>query len=216
MDYPIETPGKPEVKEEGKPRQAEIPEKQEPAFEDGSLKKVEAALFVAGRWLSLQELVTLTDLNPITVKELLKELRMRYLKNHGAIEIIEKENLWKMDVKSEYLNITNRLVTGNSEFTKAEQETLAVIAYKQPVKQSVVIKIRGNKAYEHIKKFIQLGLLKAKKIGHTKELNLSEEFYEYFHVGNSEEEISEHARNSDNKKEFRHIGKGKDEEKEAK
>ena len=78
--------------------------------------------------------------------------------------------------------MVNKLATGSSEFTKAEQETLAIIAYKHPVKQSVIIKIRGNKAYDHIKKFIQLGLIKAKKLGHTLELTLSENFYNYFHI----------------------------------
>jgi segregation and condensation protein B len=153
-----------------------------------NLKRIEAALFVAGKWLSLQELVTLTDLNPITIKETLQILCNRYAEFPGAIEILVKENLWKMDVKPQYLNMVNKLAAGTSEFTRAEQETLAVIAYKQPVKQSLIVKIRGNKAYEHVKRFIQLSLVKAKKMGHTRELSLSEEFYEYFHVGKGEDE----------------------------
>jgi len=148
-----------------------------------SLNKVEAALFVAGRWLSLQELITLTDVNPISIKEFIQMLKRRYKENNSGIEIIEKDNLWKMDVKAEYANMANKLITGSSEFTKAEQETLAVIAYKQPVKQSVIIKIRGNKAYDHVKRFVQLGLIKTKKLGHTKEIEISDEFYNYFHVG---------------------------------
>ena len=87
-----------------------------------------------------------------------------------------------MDVKPEYSHIINKLATGSAEFSKAEQETLAIIAYKQPIKQSVIIKIRGNKAYDHIKKFIDLNLIKKKKIGHTNELSLSDEFYDYFNV----------------------------------
>ena len=73
--------------------------------------------------------------------------------------------MWKMDVKKEYSNIINKLATGSSEFSKAEQETLAIIAFKQPIKQSVIIKIRGNKAYDHIKKFAELDLVKKKKQG---------------------------------------------------
>ena len=46
----------------------------------------------------------------------------------------------------------------------------------------MIIKIRGNKAYDHVKKFVELGLLKKKKAGHTNELFLSDEFYEYFSV----------------------------------
>ena len=92
-----------------------------------------------------------------------------------------------MDVKKEYSNIINKLATGSAEFSKAEQETLAIIAYKQPVKQSIIVKIRGNKAYDHIKKFFELSLIKKKKAGHTNILNLSDEFYDYFNVNEGEE-----------------------------
>ena len=96
-----------------------------------------------------------------------------------------------MDVKQEYFDMINRLATGQAEFTKAEQETLAIIAYKQPVKQSIIIKIRGNKAYDHVKHFIDIGLVKAKRAGHTKELTLSEEFYDYFHLEKKKEQGEE-------------------------
>ncbi len=150
-----------------------------------NMKKIEAALFLAARYLSLNELVLLTDINPLMLKELMEKLIEKYNSEESAIEIISKENMWKMDVRQEYVSMVNRLATGSSEFTKAEQETLAVIAYKQPVKQSVIINIRGNKAYEHVKRFIEMGLIKAKKLGHTKELKLSDEFYDYFHLQNS-------------------------------
>ncbi len=149
-------------------------------IETENFKKVEAALFIAGKFLSVQELITLTDVNPIFLKKILADLQDKY-KNSG-ITIVQKDNSWKMDVSQDYTWMVNKLATGSSEFTKAEQETLAMIAYKQPMKQSVVIKIRGNKAYDHIKKFVELGLLNKKRIGHTAELTLAETFYEYFHV----------------------------------
>jgi len=152
------------------------------------MKKIEAALFISGRWLSLQDLITLTDINPILIKQLMEKLIEEYRKEDRAINILFRENKWKMDVKPEYIDIVNKLATGSSEFSKAEQETLAIIAYKQPIKQSVVVKIRGNKAYDHIKKFIELGLIKGKKAGHTKELTLSEEFHDYFKLGKKDEE----------------------------
>jgi segregation and condensation protein B len=147
-----------------------------------NLKKIEAALFISARFLNLQELVMLTDINPLMLKELLAKLIETYNTENSAIEIISKENMWKMDVRQEYIGMINKLATGNAEFSKAEQETLATIAYKQPVKQSVIIKIRGNKAYDHIHKFIDIGLVQSKELGHTKELKLSDEFFEYFHL----------------------------------
>jgi segregation and condensation protein B len=147
-----------------------------------NIKKVEAALFIAGRFLSLKELVSLTDINPIFLRKILDDLNDKY--KDSGIEIVRKEDMWKMDVAQEHVNIVNKLASGTSEFTRAEQETLAIIAYKQPIKQSVVVKIRGNKAYDHIKNFVSLGLINKKKTGHTSELTLKEEFYDYFHVKN--------------------------------
>lgn len=152
------------------------------AKEREGLKVLEAVFFVSGRFLNMPELISLTDLNPIMIQELLGKLKEKYSSEDSAIEIVEKNGLWKMDVKPDYHWIINKLATGQSEFSKAEQETLAIIAYKQPIKQSVLIKIRGNKAYDHIKKFNDLGLIKKKKMGHTHELNLSDEFYDYFNV----------------------------------
>ena len=159
---------------------AETQKEVEDSEEIKNLKKLEAALFISARWVSLSELVTLTDLNPLLLKELIEKLQDKYNTEDSSIEILKQENSWKMDVKQEYRKMINKLATGSSEFTRAEQETLAVIAYKQPVKQSIVVKIRGNKAYEHIKKFREAGLLNAKKTGHTYELNLSSDFYDYF------------------------------------
>ncbi len=155
-------------------------EERDLSLEREHMKKVEAALFISGKFLSLKELVALTDINPILLRKLLEDLGDRY--KDSAIEIVSKGDMWKMDVGAEYLGMVNRLATGSTEFTKAEQESLAIIAYKQPIKQSVLIKIRGNKGYDHIKKFVQLGLLHKKRAGHTWELSLRDEFYDYFHL----------------------------------
>ena len=72
----------------------------------------------------------------------------RYNNDESAIEIVVKENMWKMDVGSEHVKMVNKLATGSSEFTKAEQETLAVIAYHQPVTRTEIEDIRGVSLYK--------------------------------------------------------------------
>ncbi len=156
-----------------------------------NLKKLEAVFFVSGRFLNMQELISFTDLNPIIIGELIEKLQEKYNKEDSAIEIVEKNGLWKMDVKQEHSGIINKIATGSSEFGNAEKETLAIIAYKQPIKQSVIIKIRGNKAYEHIKKFVELGLVKRKKFGHTHELSLTDDFYDYFNLKENSNSLQE-------------------------
>ena len=153
--------------------------------EKEDLKKLEAIFFISGRFLNMQELISLTDLNPIILRELIEKLQEKYANFDSAVEITEKNGFWRMSVRPEYSHLINKLATGQSEFTKAEQETLAIIAYKQPIKQSVIIKIRGNKAYDHIKRFGELDLIKKKKVGHTNELSLADDFYDYFNVENN-------------------------------
>lgn len=154
--------------------------------EKNATELVEASLFIAGRFMTLEELIMLTELNPIMIKEIISELSKKYKKS--ALKITIRNNSYKMDIEDKYHYLINKLATGNTEFTKAEQETLAIIAYKQPVKQSIIIKIRGNKSYDHIKKFKDLGLIIARPQGHTLILELSEEFYEYFNVHKKEAE----------------------------
>jgi len=156
-----------------------------------AIRKIEAILFVSGRFLGMKDLIALSDMNPIIIREIMEKLQELYDERESALQIIEKNDMWKMDVRPEYSHIINRIATGSSEFTKAEQGTLALIAFKQPIKQSVIIKIRGNKAYEHIKRFSDLGLIKKKKQGHTHELSLSEEFYDYFNVSENHNSLKE-------------------------
>tara|TARA_Y100000310_G_scaffold303044_1_gene341000 strand:- start:3537 stop:4079 length:543 start_codon:yes stop_codon:yes gene_type:complete len=146
-----------------------------------NLKRVEAALFVSGKFLSQEELVALTDLNPILLNRSLNALSERYGED-SAIEVVKNGDLWKMDVKTEHHSIATRIASGSEEFSKAEQETLAIIAYKQPITQNRIVHVRGNKAYDHVKRFMELGLIVRKRVGRTWELTLSNDFYDYFNV----------------------------------
>src|SRR4030042_992314 len=161
------------------------------AKEKENLRVLEAVFFVSRRFLSMPNLISLTDLNPIIIRELIEKLQDKFTKTESAFEIVEKKGVWKMDVRQEYHYLINKLATGSAEFSKAEQETLAIIAYKQPIKQSVIIKIRGNKAYDHVKKFNDLGLIKKKKAGHTHELSLADDFFDYFNLNESEQPLKQ-------------------------
>ncbi|MEM2707511.1 MAG: SMC-Scp complex subunit ScpB [Candidatus Pacearchaeota archaeon] len=147
------------------------------------LKKIEAILFISGSYISEADIVRIVGIDPLSLNEAIKELKERY--KDSAIELSEIEidgiKYYKMSVKDEYKDLALKFAT-KQEFSKSEQATLALIAYKQPIKQSVVIKIRGNKAYEHIKKFIAYGLVNVKKSGHTYILTTTEKFNEYFDI----------------------------------
>lgn len=153
-------------------------------IEQKNIRKVEAALFISGKFMTVPELLSVTDVNPILLKKILSDLEDKY--KGSGISVVKQNDMWKMDVAEDFVWMVNRLAAGSSEFSKAEQETLATIAYKNPIKQSVIIKIRGNKAYDHIKRFVDMGLINKKKAGHTADLSLTEKFHDYFNVGRGE------------------------------
>ncbi len=80
--------------------------------ESEATEKVEASLFIAGRFLSLQELIMLTDINPIMLKEILNKLEKKYAKGSGVLVLVNRTNSWKMDVSEKYHYLINKLATG--------------------------------------------------------------------------------------------------------
>ncbi|MBI2671012.1 SMC-Scp complex subunit ScpB, partial [Candidatus Woesearchaeota archaeon] len=144
--------------------------------------KVEAVLFTTGRSLSLQELGQLTGIGSVgIIKGALESLKNEYLTRSSSLEIFNENDKWRLNLKREYLYITEKLLT-DAELDKPTQETLAIIAFKQPILQSDIIKIRGNSAYDHIKKLKEENFIFSEKSGRTRILKLAPKFYDYFDV----------------------------------
>jgi len=139
-------------------------------------------MFSVGDKISVDELSKLTkekDLELITKS--LRQLRDKYQKSDSPIALHEENNNWKMNVREEHLS-TIRKVVKKMELSKTLLETLAVIAWKAPVLQSIVIKVRTNKAYDHLDELEKRGYITRKKHGRTKLINLTQKFFEYFEI----------------------------------
>ena len=141
--------------------------------------KIEALLFSSGRKMPIEELSKLTRTSSEEVVQSLNQLREDYEKRDTALHVYEEGGEWKLTIKEKYASIVRRIVT-DTELTKSLMETLAVIASKTPVLQSQVIKIRTNKAYEHLSELEKTGFIKRTKYGRTKKIGLTEKFFNYF------------------------------------
>ena|SRR3989344_2644398 len=144
--------------------------------------KIEAVLFTVGRLVDLDELSQLTGIASRGIlNDALKNLIQDYNNRQGSLEITEDNGKFKLNIKKDYLHLTTKLLD-QTEFDKPTQETLALIAYKQPVMQSEIIKIRGNTAYEHVSKLKEMDFITSEKSGRTRLLKTSAKFYDYFDV----------------------------------
>lgn len=142
--------------------------------------KVEAILFTTGKFMSLQEIADFCSISSVDiVKNLIEDLRKEYDSRDCSLTIFEENGKYKLSIKKEYNYLTTKLLDV-TEMDKPVQETLAVIAYKQPAIQAEVIKIRGNKAYDHIDALKELGFVTSDKYGRTRLLKLTQKFFDYF------------------------------------
>ncbi len=143
-------------------------------------KQIEALLFSAGRKLNIEELSRLLDMNSSEdVTRAAEDLKKSYQESESPLMIIEEGDGWKMTVREKYLPLV-RNINPHTELSKTTMETLAVISWKSPVLQSTVIKIRTNKAYDHINELEELGFITREKYGRTFVLKLTQKFFEYF------------------------------------
>lgn len=142
-------------------------------------KKIEAVLFTTGRLMTYEEIANATGLSLDVIKTLLTELKNDYDQKDSAMTIQQVDDKFKLNIKKEYGQITNKLVS-TSELDSPTTKTLAIIAFKNPALQSDVIKIRGNKAYDHIERLKSEGLVTSERHGRTRLLKLTPKFYEYF------------------------------------
>ena len=93
---------------------------------------------------------------------------------------------WKLTVREQYTPVVRKIIA-ETELTRTMMETLAVIAWKAPVLQSDIIKLRTNKDYEHLSELETSGFISREKKGRTKLLKLTERFFNYFDLKNSDE-----------------------------
>ena len=151
--------------------------------------KLEALLFSSGRKMNIEELSRLIHVNPDEIQNSLAELKKEYDEKNSSVMIVNEGDSWKLTVREQFLSLVQKIVT-ETELTKTVTETLAVIAFKYPIKQSDLIKIRTNKAYDHLKELEEMGYITRQKHGRTYLIKLTQKFFEYFDL--QEEKLKEH------------------------
>ena len=143
-------------------------------------KKVEAILFTTGKYTEIEEIARVCELGSIGyVKQLLAAVQQDYEHKESSLHIVQEGTKYRLNIKKEYGVLANKLVS-SGEFDAPTTKTLAVIAHRLPALQSDIIKIRGNKSYDHIRQLKEDGLLVSEPHGRTRILKLTQKFYEYF------------------------------------
>ena len=142
-------------------------------------KRVEALLFSSGKRMNVEEIARICNSKAEEVKKALAELKKEYDEKDTSLVLIQDDDFWKLTVHEQYFPIVQKVVT-ETELSKTILETLAVIAFKYPILQSDLIKIRTNKAYDHLTELEAAGYISRQKHGRTNLIKLTEKFFRYF------------------------------------
>src|SRR3989338_9400034 len=154
--------------------------------------KLEALLFSSGRKMSIGELSKLARAREDEVQSSLEEMKKENSGKDSSTMLVNEGNFWKLAVREQFLSLVRNIVT-ETELSKTIMETLAVIAFKYTLKQSELIKIRTNKAYDHLKELEEMGYITRQKHGRTNLIKLTQKFFEYFDLpeGNLREQFQD-------------------------
>ena len=146
-----------------------------------SLALVEAALYVAGKPLDLNELcAVLGTRSKKKAKKLAATLKQEYASRHTALEILElKDERYVLQLKADYTPLVKRLVN-RPLLSSGPLKTLSYIAYRQPISQKRVVEVRGQHSYGHIKVLKEMGLIAAERSGRSMALKTTDYFADYF------------------------------------
>ncbi len=142
---------------------AEIEEKQ-PRSIGEIISIVEALIFVADQPLTVKTLAEVLDEDKETVEATIEELVREYEQRESGLQIREIAGGWQIGTRTEFHEEIRRFLKTrpSAKLSLAALETLAVIAYKQPVTVPEILEIRGVQSASAIKTLLDKRLIVAK------------------------------------------------------
>jgi len=145
------------------------------------LALMEAALYVAGRPLDVNELCSVLGTRSKNKAKKLAETLMRdYAIRNTALEILAlKDERYVLQLKADFTPRVRKLVN-RPLLSVGPLKTLSYIAFRQPVSQKRVIDVRGHHAYGHIKMLKEMGLIASERSGRSSILKTTQYFADYF------------------------------------
>ena len=140
---------------------------------------LEATLFGSGKSLSVKDLSESLGYEEDEISEALTSLQGTIKRRRGgALRIVEIGGKWAMEVRS---NVAEHLPKETkTEMPKKLLKAAALIAYHQPMPQSRLVELLGQKAYDYVRELSQHGMIMRRRDGNTRRLTTTRRFSEAF------------------------------------
>lgn len=141
---------------------------------------VEAVLFSLDEPIKISEISEKLNISKKDIYKAIKSLEEDYKNANSSIEIAKVGQKYVMQLKEEYLEIAYRF--SKPELDKDVLKTLAIIAFYQPIKQSTLREMIGEKIYEHVEILKSKNLINKRTSGKTVILTVTKNFGPYFGI----------------------------------
>lgn len=140
---------------------------------------LEAILFGAGRSMSLEELSEMLGEPKGVIHVGLSNLRKSFEQREGsALQVTDVSGRWIFEVRPELSSFLPE--TFRADIPPRLLPAAALIAYHQPMQQSQLKDMLGQKAYDHVRDLASMGLIDRRRDGLTRRLTTTRRFAEYF------------------------------------
>lgn len=149
---------------------------------------LEGLLFIVGDdGLSIKQICDVLDIEEKEAQELLTNLQQEYEKDNHGIRISFLADNFKLTTKKEHVSYYKKLVKGSEEaesLSQAALETLAIIAYNEPITRVKIDELRGIGSTFMLKKLVAMDLVKpcgkSDLPGHPTLYKTTKDFLNYF------------------------------------
>ena len=153
---------------------------------------LEAILFAASEPISLEQFQdTLPDLDKRAIRRGLAELREDYQEMDRSFHLVEIANGYQICTRPEYSEWIQKFYTRQVRVTLSPSalETLAIVAYKQPVTRADVAAIRGVNSDSVLNSLLEKGLVRiaGRKAGRSLLFSTTDEFLQQFGLKDASE-----------------------------
>jgi len=140
---------------------------------------LEAILFGAGRSISITELSEMVGEPKGVVHVALANLKKKTDQRDGsALQLTEVSGRWIFEVRPELSRFLPE--SFRAEIPQRLLPAAALIAYHQPMPQSQLVDMLGQRAYDHVRDLADRGLIDRRRDGLTRRLTTTRRFAEYF------------------------------------
>jgi segregation and condensation protein B len=156
---------------------------------------LESLLFAAGdEGLSIKQIMSVLEIDELQATEIVQDIKHEYENQSSrGIMLIEIAGTFQLATKKEHAVYLKKLVESPSSasLSQAALETLAIIAYKQPITRAEIEEIRGVKTERPLQTLTSKALIKevgrAEGTGRAYLYGTTKEFLDYFGLSHIEE-----------------------------